>query len=53
LWIIRLADRRIVFSRDRGLDIPADDVVGPVVDFLAAGLAGGLDATSHRTWTAS
>ena len=40
LSIRRLADRRIVFSWDRGADVPAADFVTEcVVDFLAGGLA--------------
>ena len=40
LWLQRLTDRRVVFSWDRGLDVPAaDKTVEAIVDFLAEGLA--------------
>ncbi len=40
LWLQRVSDSRVVFSWDRGSDIPAEDAATQaVVDFLAAGLA--------------
>lgn len=40
LSLRRLSDRQIVFSWDRGSDVPAaDEMAGAIVDFLAAGLA--------------
>lgn len=40
LWVQRLSDRAVVFSWDRGADVPAVDAAATaVVDFLAAGLA--------------
>ena len=40
LWIQRLADKREVYSWDRGADVPAaDHLVACIVDFLARGLA--------------
>lgn len=40
LWLERLADHRVAYSWDRGLDIPAADATAQaVVDFLCAGLA--------------
>src|SRR5687768_14232278 len=40
LWIKRLADDRMVFNWDRGMDVPAADAMThALVDFLAAGLA--------------
>jgi hypothetical protein len=40
MWVCRLADRRTVFSWDRGADVPAaDETVERIVDFLCAGLA--------------
>src|SRR5262245_57406361 len=40
LWLKRLADGRVVFNWDRGLDVPAADATAQaIVDFLAAGLA--------------
>lgn len=40
LWVQRVADGRVVFNWDRGVDVPAIDATAArVVDFLAAGLA--------------
>jgi hypothetical protein len=40
LWIQRLADKREVYSWDRGADVPAaDSLVECIVDFLVGGLA--------------
>lgn len=39
LWVHRLADQRVVYNWDRGLDVEADVTTQGVVDFLAAGLA--------------
>jgi hypothetical protein len=40
LWLKRLADGRVVFSWDRGPDVPAADALAQgLADFLAAGLA--------------
>src|SRR4051794_12757516 len=40
LWLQRLADRRVVYNWDRGLDRPpVDRTATAIVDFLAAGLA--------------
>ena len=40
LWVQRLADKKTVYSWDRGLDIAAADTTAQaIVDFLAAGLA--------------
>jgi hypothetical protein len=40
LWIQRLADKKVVFNWDRGIDIAAgDNTAQAIVDFLAAGLA--------------
>ncbi len=41
LFVQRIKDRYVVFSWDRGLDVPpADDRVAALVDFLTEGLAG-------------
>jgi len=40
LWIQRLADRKVMFNFDRGLDVPAANTeVQVVVDFLCEGLS--------------
>lgn len=40
LWVQRLADRRMVYNWDRGLDMAAADATAQaIVDFLCAGLA--------------
>lgn len=40
LWVQRLADKREVYSWDRGLDVPAQTPdAQKIVDFLCAGLA--------------
>lgn len=40
LWIQRLADKKVVFSWDRGSDVPAQTPEAQaIVDFLCAGLA--------------
>jgi hypothetical protein len=40
LWIQRLADRRVMFNFDRGLDVPAANTeIQVVVDFLCEGLS--------------
>jgi hypothetical protein len=40
LWLQHLADRKVVFSWDRGADVHATDAATQaIVDFLAAGLA--------------
>lgn len=47
LWIQRLSDRRQVFNWDRGADVPAaDEITAALVDYLAAGLAQYIDATT-------
>lgn len=40
LWVQRLADRKVMFNFDRGLDVPAVNTeVQVVVDFLCTGLS--------------
>ncbi len=40
LWIKRIADEKIVFNFDRGMDVAAaDETTQKIVDFLCAGLA--------------
>lgn len=40
LWLRREADRRVVYSWDRGLDVPAADAHAErIVGFITAGLA--------------
>lgn len=40
LWIQRLADRKVMFSFDRGLNVPATNTeIQVVVDFLCEGLS--------------
>jgi hypothetical protein len=40
LWVQRVADGKVAFNWDRGVDVPAADAdTRAVVDFLAAGLA--------------
>lgn len=40
LWVQRLADKKTVYSWDRGMDMDAEDqTVQAIVDFLCAGLA--------------
>ena len=47
LWIQRLSDRQQVYNWDRGADVPAaDPITAALVDFLAAGLAQYIDATT-------
>ena len=40
LWVQRLADKKVVFNWDRGMDIPAADATAQaIVDFLSVGIA--------------
>ena len=40
LWVQRLADRKVMFNFDRGLDVPAVNTeVQVIVDFLCEGLS--------------
>ena len=40
LWLSRIADRKMVYNFDRGLDVaPADPTAAAIVGFLTSGLA--------------